>query len=285
MALDLSLIGKATEPELTEYTWKDVVLYALGVGAKRDELDYLYEGRGPTVLPSFAVVSKFQPMLGLLARTGGDLAMIVHGAERVVVHGPIPPKGKLKTTATIRGIYDMRRLATVLVDTRAEDEQGKLVAETTSSIFFRGEGGFGGPPPPKEPPPLEKPPKDAPPSFVIEEKTSPEQALLYRLSGDLNPLHADPEFAKRVGFEQGPILHGLCTFGFMVRHLVKGACAGDAGRVRAFEAQFRKPVWPGDTLVTEGWIVRPDAVALQVKVKERDEVVIPGAWATLSTTS
>jgi acyl dehydratase len=259
-----------------------VALYALGVGAKRDELDYLYEGRGPKVLPSFAVVSKFQPMLDLLASLGGNLAMIVHGGERVLVHGPIAPAGKLRTTATVRGIYDMKRLAQVLVDTRAEDASGKLVAETTSAILFRGEGGFGGDPPPKEPPPVERP-RDVPPTFSVEETTSPEQALLYRLSGDLNPLHADPKFAEAVGFERGPILHGLCSFGFMVRHVARAACGGDATRVRSFEAQFRRPVWPGDTLVTEGWLVRPDAVALQVRVKERDEVVISGAWATLAT--
>jgi acyl dehydratase len=281
MALDLSLAGKHGPPSTWEYGWKDVVLYALGVGAKRDELDYLFEGRGPRVLPSFAVVSKFQPMLDLLRETGGNLAMIVHGAERVVLHAPIAPSGTLRTTATVRGIYDMRRLAVVLVDTRAEDAGGRLVAETTSSIFFRGEGGFRGDPPPKEPPPVERP-RDVPPTFTVEETTSPEQALLYRLSGDHNPLHADPAFAKDVGFEQGPILHGLCSFGFMVRHVARGACGGDATRVRSFEASFKRPVWPGETLVTEGWVVRPDAVALQVRVKERDEVVLGNAWATLA---
>jgi acyl dehydratase len=281
MPLDLSLVGKPSATSVCEYTWKDVVLYALGVGAKQGELDYLYEGRGPKVLPSFAVVSKFQPMLDLLASLGGNLAMIVHGGERVVVHAPLAAAGKLRTTATVRGIYDMKRLAQVLVDTRAEDSSGKLVAETTSAILFRGEGGFGGDPPPKEPPPVERP-RDVPPTFSVEEVTSPEQALLYRLSGDLNPLHADPAFAQAVGFERGPILHGLCSFGFMVRHVARGVCGGDATRVRSFEAQFRRPVWPGDTLVTEGWLVRPDAVALQVKVKERDEVVLSGAWATLA---
>jgi acyl dehydratase len=281
MALDLSLVGKATAPAVTRYTWKDTVLYALGVGAKREELDYLYEGRGPKVLPSFAVVSKFQPMLDLLAKSGGNLAMIVHGGERVTVHAPLAPSGTLSTTAVIRGVYDMKRLAQVVVDTRAEDQSGKLVAETTSSILFRGEGGFGGEPPPKDAPPVEKPPREVGPTFSVEETTSPEQALLYRLSGDLNPLHADPEFARNVGFERGPILHGLGTFGFMVRHVARAACGGDASRIRAFEAQFRRPVWPGDTLVTEGWQVRPDAFALHVKVKERDEVVIAGAWATL----
>jgi acyl dehydratase len=281
MPLDLSLVGKPSAPSTWDYAWKDTVLYALGVGAKQAELDYLYEGRGPRVLPSFAVVSKFQPMLELLGRSGGNMAMIVHGGERVTVHAPLAPSGKLTTTATIRGVYDMRRLAQVLVDTRAVDASGKLVAETTSAILFRGEGGFGGDPPPKDPPPVERP-RDVPPTFSVEEATTPEQALLYRLSGDLNPLHADPEFARGVGFERGPILHGLCSYGFMVRHVARGACGGDATRIRSFEAQFRRPVWPGDTLVTEGWVVRPDAVAIQVKVKERDEVVLSGAWATLA---
>jgi acyl dehydratase len=147
-------------------------------------------------------------------------------------------------------------------------------------MLFRGEGGFGGEPPPKVSPPVEVP-KDTPPTFVIEETSSPEQALLYRLSGDYNPLHADPDFAQAVGFAQGPILHGLCTYGYMVRHAAAGACGGDATRLTAFDAQFRRPVWPGETIVTEGWQVRPDAVALKVKVKGKDDAVILGAWATL----
>ncbi len=277
MPLERSLAGKPGAPASFEYTWKDVVLYALGVGARREELDYLYEGRGPRVLPSFAVVPKFAPMLDLLSRTGGDLGMLVHSGERVTVHAPLAPQGKLVTRATIRGIYDMRKLAQVLIDARTEDASGLLVAETTSAMLFRGEGGFGGEPPPRERAPVERP-EGAPPTFTVEEKTSPEQALLYRLSGDRNPLHADPEFARSVGFEQGPILHGLCSFGFMVRHVAKAMCAGDATRLRAFEAQFKRPVWPGETLVTEGWQVG-DGAALRVKVKERDEVVISGAWA------
>ncbi len=279
MPFDLSLAGKPSDPDVMHYTWRDMALYALGVGAKKNELDYLYEARGPKVLPSFAVVPKFQPMLDLLARSGGNLSMLVHGGERVRVHVPLAPKGTLRTTATIRGFYDLRRLATVYVDTETRDEAGALVAETTSSMIFRDGGGFGGPPPPKDKAEVERP-KDVPPSFAIEEVTSPEQALLYRLSGDLNPLHADPELARSVGFEQGPILHGLCTLGFMVRHASQGACGGDATRIRAFEGQFRRPVWPGDTLVTLGWEVAPGRLALQVKVKERDEIVIAGAWAT-----
>jgi acyl dehydratase len=280
MPFDLSLVGSPGAPAPFRYTWKDVVLYALGVGAKTPELDYLYEGRGPAVLPSFAVVPKFQPMLDVLAKTGGDLAMVVYGGERVTVHRPLAPSGELTTTATVRGFYDMKRMAQVLVDTRSVDAAGALVVEATSAIIFRGAGGFGGDPPPKEAAPVEKP-REVPPTFAVEEATLPEQALLYRLSGDLNPLHADPAFAHAVGFERGPILHGLCTLGFMVRHAARAMCGGDATRIRAFEANFRRPVWPGDTLVTEGWQVRPNAVALQVKVKERNEVVIAGAWAEL----
>jgi acyl dehydratase len=279
MPFDRTLIGKPTEPASFETTARDTILYALGVGAKKDELDYLYEGRGPKVLPSFAVVPKFPPLLDRLAKSGGDTAMLVHNAERVTIHAPLAPAGRLLTTATIRDVYDMRRFAVLLVDTRTQDDSGRLIAETTSTMLFRDQGGFGGQPPPKEAPTVERP-KDAAPTFSVAEVTSPEQALLYRLSGDPNPLHADPAFASGVGFAQGPILHGLCTFGFMVRHVAKAVCGGDATRIRAFEGQFRRPVWPGDTLVTEGWLVSPGAVALRVTVRERSEIVISGAWAT-----
>ncbi len=251
MPFDLSLAGQWTSPLSSEVTWRDTALYALGVGARKDELDLLYEGRGPRVLPSFAVVPKFQPMLDLLAKSGGNLSLLVHNAEKVTVHSPLSPRGKLVTRAAIRGFYDMRRFAQVLVDARTEDDRGQLVAETTSTMLFRDQGGFGGGPPPKETAPVERP-KDTPPTFAVEEATLPEQALLYRLSGDHNPLHADPEFARRVGFERGPILHGLCTFGFMVRHVAKALCGGDATRLRSFEAQFRRPVWPGETLDHRG---------------------------------
>jgi acyl dehydratase len=278
MALDLSVAGQPGAPVRYTYTWKDTVLYALGVGAKREELDYLYEGRGPRVLPSFAVVPMFRPMLDVLTRTGGNLAMLVHGAQRVTVHGPLAPSGTLVTTATVRAVYDMRKFAQVIIDTHTADEGGKPVADTVATMLFRGEGGFGGEPPSKEAPVVEKP-KGEVPAFSVEEATAPEQALLYRLSGDFNPLHADPAFAASVGFAQNPILHGLGTFGFMVRHVARACCGGDATRIRSFEAQFRRPVWPGDVVVTEGWNVRPGAVALQVRVPARGDTALLGAWA------
>jgi len=281
MALDLSVVGKLSEPTKYTYGWKDTVLYALGIGAKKDELDYLYEGRGPKVIPSFAVVPMFEPMFKAVERTGGDLAMVVHGAQRVRLHAAIPSAATVLTAGKITGIYDLRRFAIVMVDTETRDEAGKLLWETTSQIIFREAGGFGGETPPKEPKFAEIP-KGQPADFRVEEATTPEQALLYRLSGDWNPLHADPEFAAKVGFTQGPILHGLCTYGHMIRHVAKGACGGDATKITGFEARFSKPVWPGDTLVTEGWKVGPGKIALQVSVKERNEQVITAAWATTS---
>jgi acyl dehydratase len=254
MPFNLSLAGHTDPPSTFEYTWKDTVLYALGVGAKSGELDYLYEGRGPRVLPSFAVVPKLRPMMLLLEKTGGDFARMVHEGERVAVHAPLAAGGTLSTTVTLRGFYDLRRLTQVLVDTRTEDQTGRLLAETTSSIIFRGEGGFGGEPPPKRRVPVERP-RDVEPTFSVEEATSPEQALLYRLSGDPNPLHADPAFAREAGFERGPILHGLCTFGFTGRALLHTLCGSDPGRFLSMSARFSKPVFPGQDLTVNMWIL------------------------------
>jgi len=290
MGFDMSIVGKPSEVTRFAYSWKDAVLYALGVGAKHDELDFLYEGASfgnverktdaprPKVIPSFAVVPTFPVMLSHLSKSGGDLAKVVHGSQKFRVHKPFAPSGELFSTATVRGIYDLKRFASVVVDTHTKNESGELVAEGAWTIVYRDHGGFGGDPPPKEPNEITVP-KDRAADFRVEEKTSDEQALLYRLSGDPNPLHADPAFAKSVGFDK-PILHGLCTYGFMVRHAAKGACGGDAARLRGFDGRFSKPVWPGDTIVTEGWNVAPGKIALSVSVKERDEVVISAASAT-----
>jgi acyl dehydratase len=277
MALNLSLVGKTFEPQSFTYTARDASLYALGIGSTRDELDYLYEGRGPKVYPSFAVVPMFRPMFEALEKTGTDLAMVVHGGQTIKLHAPFPAEASLSSSATIRGIYDMRKFAVVHIATETRDQKGVLLSETLASIICRGEGGFDGTTTPKEE--IPKVPKEVVADFRYEEKTSPEQALLYRLSGDINPLHADPAFAANVGFPQGPILHGLCTYGFLLRHLAKGAAGGDAQRITEFEAQFRRPVWPGDTLVTEGFKVAEGTYALKLSVKERDEVVLAGAWA------
>jgi acyl dehydratase len=278
MALDLSIVGKSGTPFSFDYRWQDAALYALGVGAKRTELDFLYEARGPKVLPSFVSAANYAALGEAIDRVGANKAMLVHGGQKMVFHALPKASGRLVSASTVRAVYDLKRLAQMVVDIETRDEANELVAVATASIILRGEGGFGGDAPVKEPAAAAVP-KDLAPEFSIEETTSLEQALLFRLSGDLNPLHADPEFAAEVGFTQGPILHGLATYGFMVRHVIQGACGGDAARLHMIDGQFRKPVWPGDTLVTLGWQIQPGLWALQVKVKERDEAVITGAWA------
>lgn len=271
MPFKLEAVGKPTAPFEYRYDWKAAVLYALGIGAKAAELDYLYEGRGPRVYPSFAVIPTFEPMAAALAATGGPFDKIVHGAQKVWIRSPIKPAATLKTTATVEGIYDLKRMAQAFVKTNTVDAAtGETVFDTEWSILYLGEGGFGGPAKPEE---EKHSPPAREPDFRIEEATTPEQALLYRLSGDLNPLHADPEFPLVARFEGKPILHGLATFGFMTRAVVRGACNGDAGKVRSISARFARPVWPGQTLLTEGW-VEGGRVLARTSVKERNEVVV-----------
>ncbi len=272
MSLDLSAVGHETEPFSFEYDFKTAVLYALGVGAKRDELDYLYEKRGPKVLPSFAVVPAYPALEPLVRRANADMTKVVHGSQSIRLHRPLPPEGRLATIGKIVGIYDLKRLSQVVFATRTE-QNGTLLCETEWTLIVRDTGGFDGPRPPKASAP--KVPADQAPLFDRAEETSPEQALLYRLSGDLNPLHADPEFATAVGFPEGPILHGLCTFGFVTRALIAGPCGGDADKLRALTVHFKKPVWPGDRLRTVGYQV-DDKIALEAFAADRSDAVVGG---------
>ncbi|HEX2573215.1 MAG TPA: MaoC/PaaZ C-terminal domain-containing protein [Polyangia bacterium] len=250
MAIKLDLVGKKSAPVPFQYTWKDCVLYALGVGAKSEELDFLYEARGPKVLPTFAVVPSFTSMLSVAGDLGANPMMILHGEQKIILHRPIPPGGRLSTVSEVQGIYDKGKGALVVVEARTQDEQGQPVFDNVFSIFVRGEGGFGGDRGP-EAPKVETPAGVAP-DFEVVEATTREQALLYRLSGDINPLHADPAMAKLGGFDR-PILHGLCTYGHAGRAILARACGGDPARLRSFGARFAGVVFPGDTLTTRGW--------------------------------
>ncbi len=279
MSLDLTQVGYETEPFFFEYDWKTTVLYALGVGATQSELDYLYEARGPRVVPSFAVVPAYPALVPLVEKARADMNLVVHGTQAITLHRPLPAQARLRTVARLDGIYDLKRLSQLVFSTRT-DLDGELLSETEWTLIVRDTGGFGGPRPPKSEAP--KLPTGSEPSFERTERTSPEQALLYRLSGDLNPLHADPEFARSVGFAQGPLLHGLCTFGYVTRAVVQGACDGDPDRLRSLSVQFKKPVWPGESLKTVGYRLDDGVVALATYANDRPEAVVGGAWATVS---
>jgi acyl dehydratase len=280
MSLDLSALGYQTAPHEFKYDWKAPVLYALGVGATQSELDYLFEGRGPRVLPTFAVVPAYAPVTELLDRSGADLMTVVHTGQAIRLRRPIPAQGTLTTVGRIRGIYDMKRMALAVLET-ATQSAGQTCCETEWTILLRGEGRFGGDRPPRSQAPTI--PDAMAPSWIHEQTTSGEQALLYRLSGDTNPLHVDPNSAAAAGFAQGPILHGLCIYGFVARAAIRHACRGDADAVIEFGAQFKRPIWPGETLQTRGYDLGGGQIALRACATQRPDSLVAYCWAKLST--
>jgi acyl dehydratase len=277
MSLDLQAVGAETETFVMDYDWKTLALYALGIGATRDELPFLYEGLGPKVYPSFAVVPAYPVLDALLRKTQGPYEMVVHQGQTVTVHRPLPPSGRLETKGTLKAMYDLKRMALVVLESQSLLD-GELVYSCEWQIIYRGEGGFGGERRPKTE--SYNVPKRTP-DWTFEEKIPDNQALLYRLSGDPNPLHADPEMARSVGFEQGPILHGLATFGYVCRAVVRNACDGDPARLKSLTAQFKRPVWPGDTLRTDGY-TEGSRVLLEAYAGGRDEAVLGSSCAELA---
>ncbi|MDQ3367503.1 MAG: SDR family NAD(P)-dependent oxidoreductase [Myxococcota bacterium] len=278
-------------PEFTsQYDERDVSLYALGVGAAKDptderDLQLVYElsGKGMKVLPSFGVV----PAISMVFTQGKNgvtapglnfgLDRVLHGEQYTEVKRPLPTKGKLTTKATVKDIFDKGKGALVVTEFVTYDEHGDELVRNELTTFVRGAGGWGGE---RGPSADVNVPPDRAPDKVIEDKTSENQALLYRLSGDWNPLHADPGFAKAFGFEK-PILHGLCSFGYATRHVAQAfAPDGNPDYVKSIKARFASTVIPGETLVTEMW-KEGDRVIFRTKLKERGEVVISNAAVEL----
>lgn len=278
MSLNLDLVGQSSAPTTYTYSWRDTVLYALGVGAKvPDELDVLFEMQGPKVLPTFAVVPSFTAMLQVCGKLGANMAMVVHGEQTIRLHRPIAASGTLSTVAVVTGIYDKGKGAVAVVEAKTVDEKQQPVFDNVFSIFVRGAGGFGGE---RGPETVVVEPPDRTPDFAITERTSPEQAALYRLSGDLNPLHISPQMAKAVGFDR-PILHGLCTYGFAGRAVVRAVCGGDTSKLRSFSARFSAPVMPGDELTTSGWLHTDGSYLIRVTTGD-GKTVLSNARAELA---
>ncbi|MBA2542903.1 MAG: SDR family NAD(P)-dependent oxidoreductase [Deltaproteobacteria bacterium] len=272
---------------------RDVSLYALGVGAAQNPLDendlalvYELSGKGMKVLPSFGVV----PALAMVFTQAKDgimapglnfgLDRVLHGEQYTELKRPLPIKGKLTTKATIKNIYDKGKGAVVTTEFVTYDEHGDELIRNELATFVRGAGGWGGD---RGPSADVNVPPDRAPDQVIEEKTSENQALLYRLSGDWNPLHADPGFAKAFGFER-PILHGLCSFGFATRHVAKAfAKDGNPQFIKSIKARFASTVLPGQTLVTEMWKESDTKIIFRTKIKEKGEVCITNAAVEMWT--
>jgi len=276
MAIDLSLVGQKLPPSTFEYDDRDVMLYALGVGAGPDELQYVYE-RGLKVVPTFGVVPAFPALMSLVTVVKVNPVMLLHGEQRIEVKKAFPIAAKVTTMSTIRAIYDKGRGALIVADAETTDEAGEVLCVNTFGAFVRGEGGFGGdrgPSGPKNVPP------ERPPDEVVEMQTLPQQALIYRLSGDRNPLHADPNFAKMAGYDQ-PILHGLCTFGHVARAVIQKYCGGDPDRFKGLDVRFSGVVFPGDKIITEMWKESNTQITLQAKT-QRGEVVLGNAAATVA---
>jgi acyl dehydratase len=255
--VDLSVIGKKTEPVTFEYTWKDVVLYALGVGASAQDLDFVYEDApgGLKVLPSFCVV----PAIKAFPLSPGqvDFSRFLHGEHTIRLYRPLPSEGRFWVVGEVTNIYDKRKAALYHIHVTGHTEDGGHAFDTDWVNFYVGAGGFGGDPGPKSE--ILTPPKDVAPDYSISSRVAENQAALYRLSGDLNPLHLVPDFAKKGGFDK-PILHGLCTYGFVVRDIVCNVLDGQVGRFKGFRARFSSVVYPGDTLTTHCWIRKNRAI-------------------------
>jgi 3-hydroxyacyl-CoA dehydrogenase/3a,7a,12a-trihydroxy-5b-cholest-24-enoyl-CoA hydratase len=253
------------------------MLYALGVGAGADELQYVYEP-GLKVIPTFGVVPAFPALASLVSVGKLNPVMLLHGEQRLEVKKPFPRKAKVTTVGTVRAIYDKGRGALVVTDAETKDEAGEVICINTFGAFIRGEGGFGGDRGPSGP--RNVPPERAP-DEVVEMRTLPQQAAIYRLSGDRNPLHIDPNFAKMAGYDK-PILHGLCTFGHVARAVIQKYCGGDPDRLKGLDVRFSGVVFPGETIITEMWKESGTQIIVQAKTKERGEVVLSSAAATIS---
>ncbi|MFV3075373.1 MaoC/PaaZ C-terminal domain-containing protein [Niveispirillum fermenti] len=285
MPIDRAMVdGLSLTDQPVHQTAAASILYALGTGFGRDPLDgrerrFVHE-RDLVALPTLAAQLTFAGHV-LLERIGADMRLVVHAGQGVALHRPLPPEGHLLFDTIVTGIIDKGagRGALVLLETHLRERTGGgLLAVATSTAFARGDGGCGSAGRDRAPPLFPAPPA-RPPDHVDIFHTRPDQALLFRLSGDMNPLHADPEAARAAGFDR-PILHGLCTYGICGRAVLASVLDFDATRLRALHVRFAHPVFPGETIMTEMW-VEEGRVLLRAHVRERAVAVISGGYALI----
>jgi len=268
------------------YTERDLSIYALGVGAAHDpledkELALVYEmhSGGFRALPTYAVIPVINTILEMAKKgifapgLNYGLERLLHGEQYTEVLRPLPPAATLTHKSKITHIWDKGKGAIIVTETQSLDEDGDLLAKNVFTAFIRGAGGWGGERGPSAE--LNVAPERAP-DAVIDEVIPENQALLYRLSGDWNPLHVDPAFATSFGFDR-PILHGLCTYGYAGRHVISAFAGGDPRTFKSIQARFAESVFPGETLTTEMWKESETRILFRCRVKARDVVVISNA--------
>ncbi|MBT3829901.1 MAG: enoyl-CoA hydratase [Gammaproteobacteria bacterium] len=275
MPINPEAVGVKGQPSQRSWTSKDALLYAVGIGAGTDELQYTTENTkdiDQKVFPTFAVIVGGG---GIPMREVGSFnpALMVHGEQGIELLSEIPAEGEIESVGECTAIYDKGSAAVLEFTSESKNvATGEVLLRTRTSLFCRGEGGWGGDRGPSEK--IQFP--DRTPDQQVSYTTREDQALTYRLSGDRNPLHSDPSFSAMGGFEK-PILHGLCTYGFTGRGLLNAICDGDAGRFKSMNARFSKPVIPGDTLTVSMWVDGSEAL-FRTTNQDGDVVIDQGVF-------
>ena len=275
MPINPEAVGVKGQPSQRSWTSKDALLYAVGIGAGTDELQYTTENTkdiDQKVFPTFAVIVGGG---GIPMREVGSFnpALMVHGEQGIELLSEIPAEGETESVGECTAIYDKGSAAVLEFTSESKNvATGEVLLRTRTSLFCRGEGGWGGDRGPSEK--IQFP--DRTPDQQVSYTTREDQALTYRLSGDRNPLHSDPSFSAMGGFEK-PILHGLCTYGFTGRGLLNALCDGDAGRFKSMNARFSKPVIPGDTLTVSMWVDGSEAL-FRTTNQDGDVVIDQGVF-------
>ncbi len=272
MPLNPDSVGAVGDVRTMSWNSKDALLYAVGIGAGQEDLAFSTENTKDVqqvVFPTFAVVAgsgTTSPGKSAMSEIGSfNFAMLVHGSQAITLHRPIPVEAEATVQDKVVAMYDKGKAAVVVTEAETKLKSGEPLWTTRSSVFIRGEGGWGGDRGPSGP--QNEPPASAP-DHEVTLQTLADQAFVYRLSGDRNPLHTDPSFAAIGGFDR-PILHGLCTYGFTGRALLKALCNNDVSKFKHIEGRFSSPVMPGDALTIRMWKVSAGETLFTTSVGDR----------------